>query len=878
MRDTWTTEPFDSALGGVSSAVDPRFLNPSQLAWGKNVVVRGGFPGTRPAFRERLVLPSGIVQGAKYFSVQNGMIVVSIAGNLYRLRIGNETFSTESIPLTFRNSANLTQCWMCQTVESLIVQDGQADPIIYNGSSARRASRSGFEVPLGRQMAYGNGRLWVAINQFNVVAGDIRTQAYQSELKFTETTYLSGGGALYFSTGVNGLAFVPTVGGGDYGTLMIFGTDFAETVRADISSRDLWAQMPGFSSVAFRNIGCASQDSIVEVNQDLYWRDNEGGIRSLRSASSDEMGPGNAPISREVSRIVDYESHQYLGTSSGIYFDNRLLMTGSPYLNTQGGVSFKNLISLDFAPISTMAGKSAPVYDGAWEGIGVAQLVSGKFDGRNRAFAISSDQDGKNRLWEIMASKTSDLYLSCGDSIVAKSDSPIVSQVEYARRNFGDPRNRKRLIRCDVYVTNLSDDSDLSMYWRSDNDQKWRKWDDKEFCAKITDSSSTSPHFWKNLSTQQRPQIKTFTIPEGTDAITHWSTEVGFEFQFKLVWSGGLKIYKVQVHSEKVVDSPYADQLDATCLTEDLTGNEQFYEIPTGQNSCILNTVVACRYRSGTGALCGIPEYVNPSTPPRYYRRQQYGGSAFDCEYSRLVCDGGDAFFHGLTQASGAYQFDRLTCAVTNTQLVGRAALLHDLCTNAVLPTEFNFPYSPPPAGYPLQLPPDDGTGQDDYRTRTITRTTFLLDYDKGCIQSLVENDWRRQWTGKITSTLSDEDTEADAIARVYPNPDAGWSSYQTPASGGCCTSRQTLRGAGQVSFQFKQVEFQVTGTGGYPGSIAQVSIPVYRRLIGDTAWTLWETLVYSPTIAPDGTVSFTDFVPMLSGYEVYVQAPGTCS
>lgn len=867
MRDTWTTEPFDSALGGVSSAVDPRFLNSSQIAWGKNVVVRGGFPGTRPAFRERLVLPAGIVQGAKYFSVQNGMIVVSIAGNLYRLRIGNETFSAEIIPLDFRNSANLTQCWMCQTVESLIVQDGQSDPIIYNGSSARRANRAEFEVPLGRQMAYGNGRLWVAINQFNVVAGDIRTQAYQSELKFTETTYLSGGGALYFSTGVNGLAFVPTVGGGDYGTLMIFGTDFAETVRADISSRDLWAQMPGFSSVAFRNIGCASQDSIVEVNQDLYWRDNEGGIRSLRSASSDELGPGNAPISREVSRVVDYESHQYLGTASGIYFDNRLLMTGSPYLNTQAGVSFKNLISLDFAPISTMSGKSAPVYDGAWEGLGVAQLVSGKFDGRNRAFAISSDQDGNNRLWEIMATKTSDLYLGCADSDVVKIEQPILSQVEYSRRNFGDPRNRKRLIRCDVYVTNLSSGADLFMYWRTDNDQKWRAWNEKEFCAKITDSSEASPHFWKNLSTQQRPQIKTFTIPDSTDQITGWATELGFEFQFKLVWSGGLKIYKVQVHAEKAVDSPYADELDATCLTEDLTGNEEFYQIHLGQNNCTLTTLVACRTRAGTATLCGFSEYISPSLPPKKYRTQTLSGQWLVCNWvnQSTICEGNqddkDTAIYG-----GSYNYDKITCAETNNQTSNYGRRIEHLpCNDDIVLTT---------PGVPDKVFEPESSG---FWTVTTLPASVQWVYDGGCHQKLSAGVYGTI-SGTVTKVLSDEDTEDDAIARVYPDDFTGWGPYKLPVDGGCCTTSREPRGAGDFSFQFTQVQFLVTGTGGFPGSIATVNVPVYRRTVGSTIWALWQTLVYTPTVLPDGTVSFFDLVPALPGYETYVSAPGTCT
>ena len=41
----------------------------------------------------------------------------------------------------------------------LIVQDGQNQPYLYNGSTLRRAT--GDEVPVGGPMAYGKGRLWV---------------------------------------------------------------------------------------------------------------------------------------------------------------------------------------------------------------------------------------------------------------------------------------------------------------------------------------------------------------------------------------------------------------------------------------------------------------------------------------------------------------------------------------------------------------------------------------------------------------------------------------------------------------------------------------------------------------------------------------------
>lgn len=577
MGKTWIPWVFETFPGGASSAVAPELLPPGQTAWMMNMAIRGAKPHTRPPIVERMVLPAGLHQSSGYFGVQGGMIISNIHGRIYRLRIGNNTFSWEEIPLNFVNSGIIKQTWMQQTIESLVIQDGQSTPIIYNGSTARRAGSD--EVPRGKSMAYGNGRLWVAINERELVAGDIRTRTPGSELKFTETNYLSGGGSLYFSRGITGLEFIPVTGAADFGTLIVFGRDYAESIRADVTSRDMWAQMAGFVTNVFRDIGCAGDWSITQVNQDLYWRDSHGDIRSLANAISTNNSPGSTPISREVSRIVDFDSDQLLPWVSAIYFDNRLLMTASPYLNVNAGVSFKDIVSLDFSPISTMRLKAPPAYDGTWTGIpGAAQLVTGEFDGMNRAFAISSGEDGVNRLWEILTRGREDAWLTCGTG----SLSPIESLIEYPSINFGLQKQRKRIERCDVWLSGIDGDLEITAFWRTDNAQQWIEWDSVPTCAKTTDAAVNTPHTWKNLLTEQRPQIKTFTIPDGVDAVTRYALQVGFEFQIRLVITGKCQIEKMMIYGTPLDDPDYANRetLVQECLENNVTGNEIVYRIP----------------------------------------------------------------------------------------------------------------------------------------------------------------------------------------------------------------------------------------------------------------------------------------------------------
>ncbi len=545
-----------------------------------NVAFRGAKVQTRPNIACRMVLPTGLVQGAGYFGVQGGMIVVMIGGAPYRLRIGLTEFSSEEISLPWRNSGVLKQVWMQQTVESLVIQDGQSNAIIYNGSTARRAGVG--EVPRGRMMAYLNGRLWVAINANELVAGDIRTRDAGSELNFTETNYLSGGGSLWFSRGMTALAGIPVTGTSDYGALLVFGRDYTESVRADITDRDAWSTYPGFVTNVLRSVGAVGDWSVTEVNQDLFWRDALGQLRSLRSSLQSESGPGNSSLSREVSRIVDFDSEQLLGWSSGIYFQNRHLFTASPFLNLQGGVSFRDLVSLDFAPISTMQGRSSPAYDGNWSGVNWTQLLSGEFNGKQRAFGISSDDDGLNRLWEFSTGSVDDMTLSCGSSVITPPV-PIECAVEYPRVDFADPKKRKQLTRCDVWLSEIDGEINLKAYWRSDNDQQWTLWDEVDECATLTDPAVTTPHVWKNLLPQQRPLIKTFSIPDALDDVIKYQKAVGFTFQVRLVWTGSLKIQRAVVRCNPSVDDPdYVDRAgqEDVCVENDVTGNEILYQIP----------------------------------------------------------------------------------------------------------------------------------------------------------------------------------------------------------------------------------------------------------------------------------------------------------
>lgn len=576
MNKDWYSATQVIVKDGVNSGFTPDQIGVSQMAWAENVTVRNGKPKTRPyKLVQRALLPKGLVQGAGYFSRDNGQFILSIWGQLWRVLVNANDVQIDQIPLEFRNSALNLQAWMCETAGSFLVQDGESNCIIYDGSTARRADPYLNEVPLGRQMAYGNGRLVVAVNGSWVVAGDITTPVFGSELIFTETEYLNGGGAFLFNRPITALAFLPvnnTFSG--YGSLLVMGEKFVNSLAMQITARDEWANTEGFEQVVLPNIGSCSQDVVIGVNQDLYFRDPFGEIWSVRSASSDQGSPGNAPLSREISRIVDFETDTSVPLSSGIYFDGRMLFLASPFNNRFGGASFKSIISLDAAPLASMRGKAQPAYDGVATGLNFQRLMVGQIAGQSRAFVISTDDNGGNTLWEIVKSADDDAYFS---SELTLTPNRVTGYTESRLEDFGMPGRIKQLMRCDIWPTEIKGDVQIRVYWRADYRTQWQFWDEFEVCADMDNADDE----WKDLAQQERGRVKTLTAPQTNDSLDNLQTDVGFEFQVRIVKTGDCLINRVKLWAKPLDEPAYADRpIDAECKQNVVVNNSIPYSIP----------------------------------------------------------------------------------------------------------------------------------------------------------------------------------------------------------------------------------------------------------------------------------------------------------
>jgi len=137
------TEGMGSFLGGANSAVDPALISENQYSWGENIVVRDGFPKTRPGFKFIKLLPPGVVQGACYFTnrIRNTQdLVALINGKLYDLAPLEASTQARDISPPGEASPFVSQkSSLVQANAFLVSQDGTSPAIVYDGATSFRS-------------------------------------------------------------------------------------------------------------------------------------------------------------------------------------------------------------------------------------------------------------------------------------------------------------------------------------------------------------------------------------------------------------------------------------------------------------------------------------------------------------------------------------------------------------------------------------------------------------------------------------------------------------------------------------------------------------------------------------------------------------------
>lgn len=536
---------FTTLQGGVNEGRSPTLLSSGALFSANqsarliNATVRGGYATCRPPVvrlalyfqdsEQQAAFEDHNVQGRYiYQSAADASLIYSIGGRIFRVDPDkrNAPNVMELTPAGDQNPSVRPRAWMEQAEQYLVIQDGQSAALIYDGSTCRRSNFDASEVPTGTAMAYGLGRLVVVLpTKRAYVVGDILGGGTEV-IQFTEDSFLNEGGSINVPipgdiTAVKiGSQIDRSVGQGDLIVFTKFGADSARIGE----NRTTWKDIQ-FQLVTMLGAGAVSHNSVSLVNGDLFLRAVDG-IRSMAMTRSEFNNSwSTTPLSREVSRTLLFDTPALLDFCESALFDNRLLTlcNQNPIPN---GCYHTGIIALNFDLISSMNGKSPPVYDGFWKGLNFTSIVAGRFPTGERCFVTHRNSKGKNEVWEVM--KTGHL-----DNNVNR----IQWTIEGASllRAGSTPQSLKSLDSGDISLEKVVGQVDVAVQYKPDQAPCWFDWRTFSVCAKEKDCSTCAPQtFQPQYRTKKRfPQPK-----DECSASDNKPARLGFSFQPRITITG----------------------------------------------------------------------------------------------------------------------------------------------------------------------------------------------------------------------------------------------------------------------------------------------------------------------------------------------------
>jgi hypothetical protein len=237
-------------------------------------------------------------------------------------------------------------------------------------------------------------------------------------------------------------------------------------------------------------MGGVGQNAMAIANADLLFKSGDGTLRDLQMARDDFIKWGRLPISKEVARALANENPGLFPFVSAATADNRFLIGCQP-AKSPLGVYCQGLVSLDFDITSSLQGKLPSVYDGAWTGLNILQLVGGMFNGMQRTFAfVANTTSGTIELWELTLGGLAD-----GDGTQPITWS-FESSVMFHELKGKGPFEFCSLQDGEIYISDLVGKATVQSWYRPDYDSCWHKWHNFEICA-------------DNLAPAGQPQYRT---------------------------------------------------------------------------------------------------------------------------------------------------------------------------------------------------------------------------------------------------------------------------------------------------------------------------------------------------------------------------------
>ena len=247
---------------------------------------------------------------------------------------------------------------------------------------------------------------------------------------------------------------------------------------------------------------------------------------------------GNTPISQNEERALQFNDRSLMRFSSGIEFNNRILMAVLPTLAADGiNTIHQGILPLDFDIVTNLAEKKAPVWEGIWDGAQILQLFTGDFGGRQRAFYTNiSDEDGTINVWEITVS---DRFQNGDNRVTWGAEFPA-----FTWATSGYEYRLKQLNGGELWIDKIAGTVDMDIYYRADAEPCWRHWLHHQICTArcedLNDALTAYP-----CEPCREGYVFTVAFPEPLAVCNQMHvrpTTIGYQFQVKIVLKGWCRI------------------------------------------------------------------------------------------------------------------------------------------------------------------------------------------------------------------------------------------------------------------------------------------------------------------------------------------------
>lgn len=586
----------------IKSAMNPNGLDRNQIAWGDNVICRGGGIECRTGWAPLCKVHDGtaLYQGGlmydDFINKGNPYLMLSIGGRMYQVRVDTDN-SVVDVTGAFADPPAAPQAYFVQGQQFLIKQagDGVTLPLFWDGTSLRRSkgittlniypgTPGVNELPAATAMVYYMGRIWYAQN-LAVSAGDIvdgasGTLAYDftdSILEVTENPLAIGGDgfAVPAQAGIVTALNFPisldqTFG---QGPLFIFTNKQIYSLTVPVTRAD-WiaagATNGPLLAVVMNTNGTCSDRSVVPLNGDLFYQSLDPAIRSFFMALRYFQTWGNAGISNNINQALAFNNRALMNVATGIEFQNRLLQAILP-VTTPVGTAFQAIGSLDLDPITTLQNQLPPSWDGIWEGLDILQLFQGNFGGLQRAFAVvHSRVDGSIEVWELSQADTTDNAasspLSAGDvRIQWYVETPAFDFSEYPKANGGGPFALKELDGLDLWFDNVYGSVLIQVQYRQDENVCWVDWGTTEICAARNSAENVQNPISYPLEGYREQYRMPISFPKPKATVCQVGnkrpTTLGYKFQLRITVKGFAELRGFHLHAVPKEAAPFYQQI-----------------------------------------------------------------------------------------------------------------------------------------------------------------------------------------------------------------------------------------------------------------------------------------------------------------------------